>query len=307
MLSMAFCPLWWSAFSERFGRRKIYLLSFLLFILSNVLGAHAKSIGVLIGMRLLSGAASSSGQTIGAGVIADVWEPKERGKAMGVFWLGPLCGPLISPIIGGALSQEWNWRSILWFLALYGAVTTLLILVALPETHTKRGNLDIKEPVKQPGLNLVKILLLDPLKTLRYLSRPPVLLTVYYASITYCFLFMMNISIENTFQKDPYRFSIIITGLLYIPNALGYIVASILGGRWMDYIMKREARKSERYDEDGGLIYHPEDRVRENAWLAAFLYPAGLLWYGWTADRGVAWPIPVSLLHSVFSVIISEN
>lgn len=75
---------------------------------------------MLIVMRMLSGGSAASVQAVGAGTIADIWEPKERGRAMGIFYLGPLCGPLFAPIIGGALAQRWNWRATLWFLVIYG-------------------------------------------------------------------------------------------------------------------------------------------------------------------------------------------
>jgi multidrug resistance protein len=120
MLSMAIFPLWWSAFSEAFGRRSIYLISFILFVLFSILSAVSNSIATLVVMRMLSGGAAASVQAVGAGTIADVWEPKERGRAMGIFYLGPLCGPLFAPIIGGALAQRWNWRATLWFLVIYG-------------------------------------------------------------------------------------------------------------------------------------------------------------------------------------------
>jgi MFS family permease len=57
--------------------------------------------------------------------------------------------------------------------------------------------------------------------------------------------------------------------------------------------MAREARRANRYDEHGELMYRPEDRMRENAWIAAFLYPAALIWYGWTAEKGVFWVAPL--------------
>ena len=120
MLSMAIFPLWWSAFSEAFGRRSIYLISFILFVLFGILSAVSNSIATLVVMRMLSGGAAASVQAVGAGTIADVWEPRERGRAMGIFYLGPLCGPLFAPIIGGALAQRWNWRATLWFLVIYG-------------------------------------------------------------------------------------------------------------------------------------------------------------------------------------------
>ncbi|KAJ9643579.1 hypothetical protein H2199_004258 [Coniosporium tulheliwenetii] len=85
MLSLGIFPLWWSSFSETLGRRTIYLVSFALFIVFNVLSAVSTGIGMFIVMRLLSGGAGASVQAVGAGTIADLWEPKERGRAMGIF------------------------------------------------------------------------------------------------------------------------------------------------------------------------------------------------------------------------------
>ena len=120
MLSMAIFPLWWSAFSESFGRRSIYLTSFALFVLFAALAAVSKNIGTLIVFRMLSGGAAASVQAVGAGTIADIWESRERGRAMGIFYLGPLCGPLLAPIIGGLLAERWGWRATMWCLSIYG-------------------------------------------------------------------------------------------------------------------------------------------------------------------------------------------
>ncbi|KAL4997258.1 major facilitator superfamily domain-containing protein [Aspergillus recurvatus] len=320
MLSMSIFPLWWSSFSERLGRRTIYIVSFALFVVFNVLCAISSSIAMLIVMRLLSGGASASVQAVGAGTIADIWETRERGRAMGIFYLGPLCGPLIAPIVGGALAQRWHWRSTMWFFCAYGGLVVILILLGLPETLS-RANQKPLMPLADPTstteetlsrrasrvssvqtqvistttrwLKLVKIIFLDPLKIILYLQYLPVLLTVYYAAITFGSLYVLNVSIENSFGKDPYNFDTLIVGLLYIPNSLGYVVSSIFGGRWIDKIMVREAKKANRYDEKGNLIFRPEDRMRENAWLGALLYPAGLIWYGWTVDKGVFWLAPM--------------
>ena len=313
MLSMSIFPLWWSSFSERLGRRTIYLASFTLFTVANVLCAVSSSIGMLIVMRILSGGASGSVQAVGAGTIADIWEPFERGKAMSIFYLGPLCGPLIAPIVGGALAEHWNWRATMWFLVIYGGVTVALVLLGLPETLVQRKPplvevVQTEEPIqRQPSrvsskkvaqrtttvLANLKVIFVDPLKIILYLRFPPVALTVYYASITFASLYVLNISVEETFAKQPYGFSTIILGLLYIPNSIGYIFTSLFGGKWTDKIMHREARKANRYDENGKLIVLPEDRMRENTLLGALLYPSALLWYGWTADKGIFWLCPV--------------
>lgn len=271
---------------------------------------------MLIVMRMLSGGASASVQAVGAGTIADLWESRERGRAMGIFYLGPLCGPLFAPIIGGVLAQRWGWRSTMWFLSAFGALTLIFILFALPETLTVQkpvmaepDNEDtaISRPLSRVSsqqvvrstarwLKTMRMVFIDPLKIILYLRFLPVLLSVYYASIAFGSLYVLNISVEDTFGKAPYNFSTTIVGLLYIPNSLGYMVSSIFGGKWMDSIMQREAKKANRYDEKGRLVLRPEDRMRENAWLGAFMYPAALIWYGWASERGVFWLVPVCQL-----------
>ena len=132
---MSIFPLWWSSFSETLGRRTIYLTSFTLFLVFNIVAALSTDIAMLIVMRMLGGGAAASVQAVGAGTIADVWEVRERGRAMGIFYLGPLCGPLFAPIIGGALAERFGWRSTLWFLVIYGGAVLIFLFFALPEAR----------------------------------------------------------------------------------------------------------------------------------------------------------------------------
>jgi len=294
-----------SSFSETLGRRTIYLVSFSLFVLFSVLSAISRNIAMLVVMRILGGGASASVQAVGAGTIADLWEPAERGRAMGFFYLGPLIGPLLSPIIGGSLAQGFGWRATMWFLAIFGGVMLLLLLFCLPETLT-RSRLpprDKKNPLTRTtsrassisqAASLFHHFVISPLHPLTHLRHPPVLITVYTASIAFFSLFIMNISVSHTFSSPPYNLRPIPVGLLYLGPSLGYIAASMLGGRWIDRIMAREARKAGRWDpnEPGKLVYLPEDRMRENMWLASTLYPGALIWYGWTAQKGLHFIIP---------------
>ncbi|KAK1997875.1 major facilitator superfamily transporter [Colletotrichum falcatum] len=313
MLAMAIFPLWWSAFSETLGRRTIYLLSFTLFVVFSVLSAVSVNISMLIVMRLFGGGASASVQAVGAGTIADIWEPRERGRAMSIFYLGPLTGPLLAPIIGGALSQRFGWQSTMWALSIYGGLVLAMILFCLPETLARpkppappartasegdkvalsrtRTTESVKVRSKKAAV-LLKRSFVDPLSVLLYLRFPPVSITVFFAAITFGALFVVNISVQATFSTAPYGFDQLIVGLFYIPAGLGYFMASLLGGRWLDAIMAREAKKAGRYDAAGKLILLPEDRMRENIWMAATVYPASLIYYGWVAEKGLFWFVP---------------
>ncbi|KAI9813188.1 MAG: hypothetical protein M1832_006360 [Thelocarpon impressellum] len=310
MLAMSIFPLWWSSFSETLGRRTIYITSFVLFVVFNVLCAVSTSMSMLIVTRVLVGGSAASVQAVGAGSIADIWEPRERGRAMGMFYMGPLSGPLVAPLVGGALAQKWGWRASMWFLAIWGAVVLVFLVFALPETlrapekprvvstgNVSLGRVSTVQSVRvqtSRWLLLARRSFVDPLKIILYLRFPAVLLTVYYASIAFGSLYVMNVSVQATFSKPPYSYSPLVIGLLYIPPSLGYILASFLGGPWTDHIMEREARAVGRLDDKGKPILRPEDRMRENAWLAAVLYPVALLWYGWASHKGAFWLIPMT-------------
>ncbi|OAA42177.1 Major facilitator superfamily domain, general substrate transporter [Metarhizium rileyi] len=319
MLSMSIFPLWWSSFSEEYGRRSIYLVSFMLFVVFSVLCAVSQNIAMLIVFRVLTGGASASVQAVGAGTIADIWESFERGRAMSMFYLGPLLGPIISPVLGGVLSQNLGWRACMYFLAIYGLCVVVMLLLFLPETLAKRKDETEDSPVLQrmstresarvrserfaKGL---KRFLVDPLAVLLFLRFPPVLITVCLAAIAFGALFVANISIQQEFRRPPYGFQQIIVGLLYFPPGIGYFLASVFGGRWIDSIMAREAARANRYDEHGKLILLPEDRMRENMWLANTVYPCGLLLFGWTLHYGVFWFVPSigSFLFGVSSMLV---
>ncbi|OTA81396.1 hypothetical protein M434DRAFT_37543 [Hypoxylon sp. CO27-5] len=299
MLAMSFTPLWWSAYTETLGRRTIYILSFSLFMIFSVLSAVSVNIAMLIVMRILSGGAAASVQAVGAGTVADVWEPRQRGRAMGVFYIGPLYGPGIAPIIRGALTQGLGWRSTLRFLIIFGGVLLVMIFFCLPETLAKREPLPPNtepEPIYKSAGQLViekstKVLkgTVDPFKILAYLRYPPIIISVFSAAIAFGSLYVINISIEVNFAIPPYNFNTIEVGLLYLAPTLGYAAASVLGGQWVNYIMHREAVKAQRYNVNEKLVYLPKDRMKENIWLAASLYPAGMIWYGWSADIGLPW------------------
>lgn len=233
---------------------------------------------------------------------------------MGYFYLGPLTGPLVAPVLGGVLTQAWGWRATQWFLAMFGFVVLLFITFCLPETLPRRSPAPVFEKQhpqseEDPGpvtlqrtitrlsthtkahLSLLRLLLLDPLRSLLFLRFPPVFLTVMYASTAFGSLYVLNVSLQTVYSAAPYSFSSNVVGLMYIPGALGNLLSSVIGGKWNDLAMRRAA-KGRPLKDDGAPDYRPEDRMSWNAVAAGCLFPATLLWYGWSAENQVHWTVP---------------
>jgi len=92
--------------SELYGRRMVYQISNVLFVLFTVLCAEAQNLGMLFAFRFLAGCAGSIPLTVGAGSILDLMVAREGGRAMAIFSLGVMLGPIIGPIIGGFVAES---------------------------------------------------------------------------------------------------------------------------------------------------------------------------------------------------------
>jgi EmrB/QacA subfamily drug resistance transporter len=109
------------------GRKKIFSIGILLFTISTFLIIFSGSITSLIILRILQGLASAIIFGTSLAIITSVFQPGERGRALGInitaVYLGLSCGP----VIGGLLTQYLGWRSIFAFLVPFGIISLILI------------------------------------------------------------------------------------------------------------------------------------------------------------------------------------
>ncbi|EAW15370.1 putative MFS transporter [Aspergillus clavatus NRRL 1] len=284
LIGLAIAPLWWSSLSQEYGRRPVLVVSFLFSAIAVIICAASNSLAVIIVFRLIEALGCSSAQSVGAGVISDIYLPTERGSALGWFYLGTLIGPLIAPIIGGALQIWLGWRSNLYFMAIFTFATAMLTLLALPETLVK---------VSSEGKDLSSLTWLQkfqrdaaaPLPKLKLLLVPPIALAVSYVSICFASLYCFNTTLPYAYSAPPYNFSSIEVGLCYISNCLGYAIGSVAGGRLSD-------AKLRRYQQTHDGQINPVERLK-TVWFGVGFVPVGLLCYGWLVEKQVFWFAPL--------------
>jgi len=149
ILLQGLVPLLWSAISEVKGRKLVYLVSLTMFTVASIVVAISKSIGLVIGFRACQAAGSSAVIAIGAATLADVFDPHERGTKMGVFYMAPLLGPSLGPILGGALTTGFNWRAIFWFLTIVAGASLLSFVLFFKDTFRRERSLTYQTVIKQ--------------------------------------------------------------------------------------------------------------------------------------------------------------
>lgn len=127
ILSSAIFLLPFGRLADIIGRKKIFSYGILLFTVSTFLIIFSRSITTLIVLRIFQGLSSAMIFGTSLAIITSVFQPGERGRAMGInitaVYLGLSCGP----ILGGLLTQYLGWRSIFAFLVPFGIVSLILI------------------------------------------------------------------------------------------------------------------------------------------------------------------------------------
>jgi predicted MFS family arabinose efflux permease len=96
----------------------------------------ASSIIVLILCRAAQAVGAGVLNAVAPAVVADVYPPGERGKAMGTVMTGRLLGPVIGPAIGGAISYSVGWRYVFATLAGIASLNWLSVFFLFPEVIT---------------------------------------------------------------------------------------------------------------------------------------------------------------------------
>ncbi|EIW65089.1 MFS general substrate transporter [Trametes versicolor FP-101664 SS1] len=142
-------PILWSVLSELKGRKIVYIISILLFVGGSIGAALSPSIGLLIGMRCVQAAGSSAVLAIGAATLADIYDSHERGSKMGLYYSAPLLGPSIGPILGGGLTQGFDWRACFWFLVIFGGLNLASFVFLFKDTFRRERSLAYQRVLKR--------------------------------------------------------------------------------------------------------------------------------------------------------------
>src|SRR5947207_11438014 len=92
--------------TERYGAKRVWLVSLLLFMLGSALAGAAWSVGALIGFRILQGLGAGMILPVGQTILAQAAGPQRMGRVMSLFGV-PL---LLVPVLGGLIVEQWSWR-----------------------------------------------------------------------------------------------------------------------------------------------------------------------------------------------------
>src|SRR5438552_10536021 len=133
--------------SERFGAKRVWIASLLLFLVGSALAGAAWSLPSLIVFRVVQGLGAGMILPVGQTILAQAAGPERMGRVMSVIGVPMLLAPVFGPVLGGAILDSVSWRWNFYVKLPIGAVALFAAQRLLPQGRPQLGQrLDLRGP-----------------------------------------------------------------------------------------------------------------------------------------------------------------
>lgn len=300
ILAWAIGPLLIAPLSEvdKFGRKSVLDCCIWLSFAFNIGCAFSQTTAQLLVFRFIGGLFGCIPMNVCAGVISDLFDADARNVALASYSLAPVLGPCIAPLISGFIVDNLQWRWVLYVLCIFNGLVAILATLFFKETYSPKllrikamklrketGNSKLHTIYEiadgETTSGKIYLTITRPLNLL--FTHPMVMGLGSFMSFTYGFMYLMIVAFPTIFG-EMYGFSKSITGLMYIPMGIGFA----LGVFFWTYAIGKVYNHLKAKNNG---VPKPEFRL-PCLFVASFLIPIGLLWFGWSVQKKLHWIMP---------------
>ena len=115
--------------SRLFGRKRYLLFSIFLFTFSSFMCGSSWNLQSLVFFRTLQGIGGGALQPLSQAILLETFPPHQHGLAMAIFGVGTMFGPIIGPLLGGWITDNWSWHWIFYINVPIGIVSILMTVL----------------------------------------------------------------------------------------------------------------------------------------------------------------------------------
>ncbi len=112
--------------STTFGRKRYLIFSIIVFTIASFACGYAPSFLILVILRFIQGIAGGGLQPVSQAILLEAFPKEQRGMAMAVFGMGVVVGPILGPVVGGWITDNWGWRWIFYINVPIGILSVAL-------------------------------------------------------------------------------------------------------------------------------------------------------------------------------------
>ena len=116
-----------SWFGQRFGRKRFLMACVTIFTIGSFLSGLATSLPMLLLMQVIMGAGGGAMQPIAQAILFESFPKEKQGQAMAVYTLGVVLAPVVGPVLGGWITENYSWRWIFFINIPVGVFAVMLM------------------------------------------------------------------------------------------------------------------------------------------------------------------------------------
>ncbi|KAL4741426.1 major facilitator superfamily domain-containing protein [Aspergillus similis] len=286
-------PLVWAPLSEVYGRKPAVLGPYFVAAIFSFGSATAKDVQTLMLTRFFTGFFGAAPVTNTGGVLGDIWTAEERGAAIVGYAMAVVGGPVLGPIVGGAISQSylgWRWTQYITgiMMMLFLTLDVLFIDESYPNTllvykarrlRFETGNWALHARHEEWDVTLRELGNKYLIRPFALLATPICFLVALYASFVYGILYLSLASFPVVFQELR-GWNQVIGALPFLAYLVGiFFGAGINLANQKFYISRFKANNNRPV---------PEARLPPMM-LGSVVFAAGLFIFGWTSQVDIYW------------------
>ncbi len=132
--------------AERFGRKKYFVISIAMFVVSSALCGVAQSLNQIVLFRLAQGAAGAAMMPLSQAILMETFPPREQAMAMAVWGIGMMVAPIMGPTVGGWITDAWSWRWNFYINVPIGTMAAFMVMRFVDDPpymrERRRGRID---------------------------------------------------------------------------------------------------------------------------------------------------------------------
>ena len=128
--------------AARFGRRRVMLFGIASFVLASAACGLSESLSQMVLFRLVQGVAGAPLIPLSQGVLVTLFPAGQHGKAMAIWGIGVMLGPILGPTVGGLVTEHLNWRWVFYINLPVGLLNLAMVARSIRETERREAGTD---------------------------------------------------------------------------------------------------------------------------------------------------------------------
>ena len=332
-------PMILAPFSEINGRRPMFVVTGILFVLFQVVCAVTPTFAGMLVARFLVGCAGSTFSTMVGGVVSDIYHAEDRNTAMALFSGAALFGTGLGPLISGIIAQHTTWRWMFYLQVITNGLMMTVIALFFKETRgsvllsrkakalnkwyeklenegyygmtmstasdpsktaSQRMRWKVKSDEERASIGkMITVSLYRPFHLL--FTEPVVFFFSLWISFSWAVLYMTFSAVPLVFQTN-HGFNLEQTGAVFTAISGAAIISTVIS-IYQEKIARRYIPASRR-----AFLNTPEGRLYF-ACIQSALLPIGCFWFGWSSFASIPWIVPTLALGcatmGIFSIYLA--